>query len=239
LILAANRDEFLARPTAPLAWWQDRQDILAGRDLQDGGTWLGVSRSGNFGVLTNYREKFKNNGTISRGEIVTDYISSDLLPKRYLNELQDRSARYRGFNLLLGDAWSFWYYSNRGKGFMEVPPGYHGLSNHLFNSDWPKVERGKTLLAKVLEQKSFTPDSLFAILQDTSQPAEHLLPDTGVGREWEKMLAPIFITSDTYGTRSSAILMVRDNGSITFSERTFSHGHHGPQTENERCFTIE
>ena len=120
-----------------------------------------------------------------------------------------------------------------------MPSGIHGLSNRLLNSCWPKVERGKMLFARVLQEKTFNPDPVFEILHDSAQPDESELPDTGVGREWEKKLGPIFISSDTYGTRSSAVLTIAENGKITFSERTYVHDSHGAQTETERCFTIE
>ena len=240
LILASNRDEFLARPTAPLGWWSANSPILAGRDIQDGGTWLGVSRSGNFGVLTNYRElPIMNESVTSRGEIVTEFLSSDSTPPLFLHGLRERSSQYRGFNLLLGDVSSLWYYSNRIEGFLEVVPGVHGLSNHLLNSIWPKVERGKMLFAEVVQDTAFNRDVLFDILHDTAQPDESELPDTGIGKEWEKKLGPIFITSDTYGTRSSAILTIAENGEIRFCERTYVHDSHGVKTETERCFTIE
>lgn len=240
LVLAANRDEFFARPTAPLHWWTDNNKILAGRDMQDEGTWLGVSPNGNFGVLTNYRElPVVGKSFISRGEIVTDFISRSSDPLSFLEKLQKRSSYYRGFNVLLGNVSSLWYYSNRGDGFLEVPSGIHGLSNHLLNSSWPKVERGKMLFSEVLQEKTFNPDSIFEILHDSSRPDESELPDTGIGREWEKKLGPIFITSDIYGTRSSALLTIAENGKITLSERTYLHDSNGAKTETERCFTLE
>jgi uncharacterized protein with NRDE domain len=240
LILAANRDEFLARPTAPLDWWSDNNRILAGRDIQDGGTWLGVSRKGSFGVLTNYRELPKMNESLkSRGEIIVRYLSADSMLPDFFRGLQERASHFRGFSLLLGNASSLWYYSNRCDELLEVVPGIHGLSNHLLNSNWPKVERGKMLFAEVVQDTRFDRDSLFEILHDTAQPDKSELPDTGVGSEWEEKLGPIFITSDNYGTRSSAILTITDNGKITFYERTYMHGSYGAKTETERCFTVE
>ncbi len=240
LILAANRDEFLARPTAPLHWWSDDNAILAGRDIQDGGTWLGVSRNGSFGVLTNYRElPAVNQSFRSRGEIVATYLSAEDMLPGFLQDLRKRSLQYRGFNLLLGDLSSLWYYSNRCEEFLEVNPGVHGLSNHLLNSSWPKVERGKMLFAEVVQDKTFDREALFEILHDSAHPDETELPDTGVGREWEKKLGPIFISSDIYGTRSSAIITIAENGETLFSERTYIHDSHGAKTETERCFTVE
>jgi uncharacterized protein with NRDE domain len=240
LILAANRDEFLARPTAPLSWWSDNTTILAGRDIQDGGTWLGVSRNGKFGVLTNYRDfPVNDESPVSRGEILSEYLSADSMPSIFIQGLRQRQKHFRGYNLLLGDASSLWYYSNRRDDLLNVPPGIHGLSNHLLNTGWPKVERGKMLFTDAVRDKDFSRDSLIEVLRDTVQPIDSELPDTGVGSEWEKRLGPIFITSDEYGTRSSAILTIADNGEITFYERTYGHDAHGAKTETERCFTVE
>lgn len=240
LILAANRDEFCSRPTAPLNWWEDNTAILAGRDLQDGGTWLGVTREGKYGVLTNYREFPRVEKSFSsRGEILVNYFGSSQSPGRFIEDLQKSSVEYRGFNLLIGEGRTLYYYSNRNKGYGKVEPGVHGLSNHLLNSPWPKVVRGKELFGKVVGGADPRMDDLFELLGDTRQPGDHELPDTGVGRTWERMLAPIFISSEDYGTRSSALLTITDDGIITLRERTYSIVHNGSETEAERCFTIK
>lgn len=242
LVLIANRDEFLERPTAPLSWWEDDQQILAGRDLREGGTWLGVAKSGKYGVLTNFREIPEDTGQeriVSRGAILPAYLRAPQGGAEFAAALAHEAAKYRGFNLLVGDEDSLGYYSNRGERFLELVPGIYGLSNHLLDSPWPKVERGKMFLKKVLTKSGFAVEKLEEVLQDTWQPEEHTLPDTGIGREWEKKLAPIFISSENYGTRSSAILAIQNDGRIRFSERTFVHHSIGPQTETQRCFTVE
>jgi uncharacterized protein with NRDE domain len=243
LIVAANRDEFLVRPTAPLSWWEDGTEILAGRDLQDGGTWLGVNASGKFGALTNYREMARSNvKTVSRGEILPRYLGDPKVAKHFPADLEGLQSRYRGFNVVLGDGESLVYYSNRADGQeqsqWELQPGIYGLSNHLLDSPWPKLIRGKDLFEHALAKHPFSVENLFQVLQDTWQPPEHSLPDTGIGPRWEKKLAPIFISSDTYGTRSSAVVTISDKGETMVCERTFHRGPDGVKTEAQRCFTI-
>jgi uncharacterized protein with NRDE domain len=232
LILAANRDEFFSRPTASLDWWDDDKTILGGRDLQAGGTWLGVNRRGDFGALTNYRETGHETGhnsaaVSSRGEILHHFLRENGGCPQFLETLAGRGGRYRGFSLLLGGKDGLFYYSNRSEKPNQsgagVAAGIYGLSNHLIDSSWPKVERGKMLLEEVLRKESFTIEALFGVLGDTVRPPLNRLPKTGVGEEWEKVLAPIFIHSEGYGTRSSAILTIADDGAIQFHERTYIH----------------
>ncbi len=242
LVLAANRDEFFERPSEPLSWWDDSGEILAGRDLRGGGTWLGVARSGKYGVLTNYREVPQvpdREKAVSRGVILPKYFRASQNAAEFLDALKNEASKFRGFNLLVGDEESLGYYSNRNGQFQELPPGIYGLSNHLLDSPWPKVERGKMLLRQVLSKNGFSTQMLEEVLSDTRQPEEHTLPDTGIGREWETKLAPNFFSTENYGTGSSAILPIENDGRITFSERTFVHGTKGAQTETQRCFTIE
>lgn len=243
LVVAANRDEFLVRPTAPLSWWEDGAEILAGRDLQDGGTWLGVNASGKFGALTNYREMVQNNvKTVSRGEILPRYFGNQKGAKHYLADLEARRSRYRGFNVVLGDGDALVYSSNRADrqshSGRELQPGIYGLSNHLLDSPWPKLQRAKELFQHTLAQQQFSVENLFHFLQDTWQPPQHSLPDTGIGPRWEKKLAPIFISSDNYGTRCSTVVTISDEGETTVCERTFHHGPDGVKTEAQRCFTL-
>ncbi|MFN2354781.1 MAG: NRDE family protein [Desulfopila sp.] len=243
LVVAANRDEFLIRPTAPLAWWDDGAKILAGRDLQDGGTWLGVNASGKFGALTNYREMVHGGDTtVSRGEILPRYFGTAKDATHYPAELERWRNRYRGFNVVLGDGDALVYYSNRADrqahSGSQLQPGIYGLSNHLLDSPWPKLQRAKDLFHQALTRRPFSVESLFGFLRDTWQPPRHSLPDTGIGPLWEKKLAPIFISSDNYGTRSSSVVTISDAGQTTVCERTFHHKPDGVKTEAQRCFTI-
>jgi uncharacterized protein with NRDE domain len=224
LIFAANRDEFYDRPTRPARFWNSSPDLLAGKDLKGGGTWMGITREGRFAAITNFREPENIvKKAPSRGFLVRDFLKGDSSPENYLKMIRKIGNGFNGFNLLVGNHDKIYYYSNRQNKILEIPPGIHGLSNHLLNTDWPKVKKGKHLLSKNISQKNF-PDikSLFSILQDRFNPPDHLLPNTGVSLEWEKILSPIFIRSNSYGTRSSTILLWDQNGNIEFSEDTYN-----------------
>ncbi len=224
LIFAANRDEFYERPTRPAQFWNGSPDLLAGKDLKGGGTWMGITRTGRFAAITNFREPENvTKNAPSRGFLVRDFLETSSSPENYLKMIKKIGGSYNGFNLLVGTPDGIFYYSNRQTKILKIPPGIHGLSNHLINTDWPKVIKGKQLLAEIISQDKL-PDTknLLSILQDQSIPPDHLLPNTGVSLEWERTLSPLFITSSTYGTRSSTILLWDRNGNINFYERTFT-----------------
>ena len=224
LILAANRDEFFQRPTASLSFWRSAKKgikILGGRDLQEGGTWLGIRENGRFAAVTNFREMQSGSGCRSRGEVVTDFLEDDGSCEDFLHGLGSGGSRYRGFNMICGDRENIHYFSNRLQTPSKLSQGIHGLSNHFVNTDWPKVRRGKRFLHKALIQGSVSVDKLFAFLQDDLQPLDDELPDTGVGLMWERILSPIFIKSPGYGTRSSAVVLFHDDGLVEFHERSF------------------
>lgn len=229
LILAGNRDEFHHRRTAPADYWPDVPHVLAGRDLEANGTWLGVSRKGRISLLTNYRDPANINPSApSRGHLVSDYLISDKHAKDYLLDVKERGKEYNGFNLLVGTPDHLWYYSNYGGEVQPITPGLHGLSNHLLNTPWPKVERGKMLLAPVLEKETIVPEELFDLLYDEQQAPDQSLPDTGVGLDRERVLSSMFIKSPNYGSRCSTVLLVDRNNRVQFAERvydltTFAH----------------
>ncbi len=225
LILAANRDEFFARPTEPLAYWPDEPEILAGRDLQAGGTWFGLSREGRFAAVTNFRDPHTISAeALSRGRIPVDYLKGGLSPQKFCEGLEEHRQQYNGFNLLAGDRESLVYASNRGGQTRLLSPGLYGLSNAQLDTGWPKVQRGKEGLRRLLaDNEAIAPEDLFRLLQDRWQPPDDQLPDTGVDPIWERLLAPIFISGKDYGTRSSLVLTVGKNGKAVCCERTFSH----------------
>lgn len=225
LLLAANRDEFYARPALPLAFWPDQPQVLAGRDEQGGGTWLGVSPAGRFAALTNYRDPTAiKPGAPSRGGLVEAWLAGQASPADYLDRLQVRAEDYNGFNLLLGTSDELWYYGSRAGVPQRLPPGLYGLSNHLLDTPWPKVERGKQALAALLDSPEPALSDLFTLLADRTQPPDEQLPDTGVGLALERLLAPLFIESPQYGTRCSTALLWAQDGRLTVAERQAADG---------------
>ncbi|MCC6135821.1 MAG: NRDE family protein [Gammaproteobacteria bacterium] len=226
LLVAANRDEFHDRPTAPLAFWDDAPQVLAGRDLQHGGTWLGVTQSGRFAALTNYRDPRQvRPDAPSRGQLVSAYLQGAEPALDYLARLATQSSAYNGFNLLLGDAAGLHYYSNRGAAPQTLSPGWYGLSNHLLNTPWPKLQRGLALAQDVLaRQPDPVPDDWLQALADRVPVPDADLPNTGVPLEWERWLSPIFIDAPGYGTRSSTVLLAKESGPASLVETTWGDG---------------
>jgi len=224
LVIAANRDEYYKRPTAKAAFWPDHPQILAGRDLECMGTWLGVTRAGRFAALTNYRAPNERKiDAPSRGQLVSGFLISGREPRDYLEEIARLAPQYNGFNLLIGDVDRVFYFSSRLPSVQELPPGIHGLSNHLLNTPWPKVERGKRRLQAALAEEPST-EALLDLLHDREPVAQSELPDTGIGPEMERVLSPALIVSAQYGTRASTAVLFGQDGGISFSERTILRG---------------
>lgn len=223
LILTANRDEFYNRPTAPLNYWADHPDVLAGRDLKGKGTWLGVTGAGRIAAITNYREPAaRRENTPSRGILIRDFLTGTSTPERYLKAVSKIGQAYNGFNLIAGDPAELYYYSNRATRVRQLQPGLYGISNHLIDTAWPKIQRGKDLLQGQLSgREKIDIEKIWKILADRSQPADDELPDTGVGLHWERVLSPLFIISPDYGTRSSSVVLLDKSGRVTIRERTF------------------
>ena len=223
LIIAANRDEFYDRPTQPLSFWKEHPQMVAGLDEQGGGTWLGVTTSGRFAALTNYRDPQRlDPAAPSRGALVRDFLIQEIEPEAYLQQIKESSLKYNDFNLLVGQLPEIFYYSSIEKKVRLLPPGLHGLRNHFLNTPWPKVEQGKKRLEVLLNNKnSLQNESFFEIMGDQTLPSDAHLPDTGVGLEWERHLAPIFIKTPSYGTRNTSVLMMDRDHRVTFAERVF------------------
>jgi uncharacterized protein with NRDE domain len=223
LVIGANRDEFYARPTAPASFWSDAPQILAGRDLREGGTWLGVTRTGRIAAVTNYRNPVSNKeGSPSRGKLVSGYLLGNEHPARYLERLSRVANEYSGFNILAGQREEIYWYSNYGKEIKKLSPGIHGLSNHLMDTPWPKVEKGVDAFGALLAAEEPSLKEMFQFLSDRAAAPDERLPDTGVGLEMERLLSPVFITSPDYGTRSSTVVMMDRSGGILLTERSFS-----------------
>ena len=228
LVLAGNRDEAYARPTASADFWDDAPEVLAGRDLKAGGTWMGVSTTGRWSVITNIRNPDAvREDAPSRGHLVSEYLQSRANPVEHLESLAPDAHRYNGFNLIAGDLHTCAYLSNGRNGVEEVEPGIHGLSNAVLDDDWPKTQKATAALRRLSQTDAVAPEALTAMLVDRDPfPAERL-PDTGVGVEVERMLSPLFIESESYGTRASTVLLITHTGRVTFVERTFHRGEPG------------
>lgn len=218
LVVAANRDEWRTRPTAPADWWEGRPDLLAGRDLEAGGTWMGVTRGGRFCAVTNFRDPSDKRGNArSRGELVADFLSGRDMPAAYCEKLAARAGDYNGFNLVAGDGGSLVCFGSREGEAQAVEPGIHALSNHRLDEPWPKVRRARAAMREALGDGD---EPLFAMLSDTTPGLDEELPNTGVGLDWERRLSPVLITGEDYGTRSSTVLRVSAGGEVRFEERT-------------------
>lgn len=217
-LVAANRDEFHARPTARAEWWQDHPQILAGRDLQAGGTWLGLTRTGRFAALTNYRQPDQRRADApSRGALVTSILESGASVADGLAHLRDVGANYNGFNLIFSDGERLGIYESvRGSG-RELEPGIYGLSNHLLDTPWPKVQNAKSRLAEALLDMTDTAP-LVALLRDDRPAPDAQLPQTGVSLEWERLLSSAFVRAPDYGTRCSTIIRIEQRRRAYFEE---------------------
>lgn len=224
LILAANRDEFFSRPAAPASFWEDAPQILAGRDLKERGTWLGVTRGGRIAAVTNYRDpRAEQNDAPSRGGLVSGFLAGSMGVDEYLAFLKREGASYNGFNLIFGDRSRICWFSNRHESPRFLEPGVHGLSNQLLDTPWPKVTRAKEAMGLLVAHgKPVQPEALFAILADRAIAPDNHLPDTGVGMELERLLSPIFISASNYGTRSSTVILIDRQERVTFMEQNFN-----------------
>ena len=222
LRLAANRDEFYARPSAALGQWPDAPDVFAGRDLQAGGTWLGVTRQGRFAALTNIRDPRQKAAPRSRGALTADYLLGQESPAAYLDRVMHDAAEHAGFNLLVGDRQQLWHFNSQERRPRQLESGVYGMSNANLDTPWPKLLRARDALSDRLDGKD---EELLALLSDNNQPADHLLPDTGVGLATERLLSSVFITSEAYGTRASTVLNLGMDGDWSITERSF--GAHG------------
>jgi uncharacterized protein with NRDE domain len=217
-VIAANRDEFHARPAAAAAWWADRPGILAGRDLEAGGTWLGLTRTGRFAALTNYRDpEQRRKDASSRGGLVVSMLESGATVPECLSFLSGVGGSYNGFNLIFSDGERLGIFESvPGRG-RELPPGIYGLSNHLLDTPWPKVQNAKNRLGPALEDLTDTAP-LLALLRDDRPAPDAQLPQTGVSLEWERLLSSAFVRAPDYGTRCSTIIRIERQGRAYFDE---------------------
>lgn len=216
LQVAANRDEFHRRPSAPLQVWPDAPQVMAGRDQVSGGTWLGVSTDGRFAALTNYRDPARQRPDArSRGALVADFLTGRMPAAEHAAACMREAAQYNGFNLLLCDGRDLIWVGHGGghpPRSATLPPGLHALSNHLPGTPWPKLTRAREAFARVSDppavQLETEVEALFELLLDPTPAPDADLPDTGVSLEWERRLSPVFIAGEDYGTRSRTVLVL-------------------------------
>ena len=231
LLLLSNRDEVHARPSAALAQWSDRPEVYAGRDLEAGGTWLGITEQGRFATLTNIRDMSLPLGAQSRGALVTDYLVAQKTPQAYLQEVASQVNQYSGFNLLAGDRQSIWYLSSTEPRPTRLTEGVYALCNASLDTPWPKLVRIRSTFAENLDA---TDQALFALMQNELRADDDQLPDTGVGLAMERMLSSIFIRGDRYGTRATSLLRSFADGTMSLAERSYAaNGHYLGQIQVE------
>jgi len=225
LILASNRDEAFNRPTHTAQFWMNAPDILAGQDLDKGGTWLGMRKDGRIAAVTNFRQGLSlQDAPKSRGRLVDRYLQTQTPARAYLESVQLEKDLYAGFCCLLGDLNSLFFYSNRGGDIERVEPGVHGLSNAFLDTPWPKVSKGKEELSSLLgAQAHLSAEALFEMLADQETFDRERLPQTGIDPDRERALSAKFIAMDErYGTRSSTVILVHESGRVQYVERSFA-----------------
>jgi uncharacterized protein with NRDE domain len=222
LIIAANRDEFYNRKTAAASFWQDHPTILGGRDLEAHGSWMSMTTDGKIAMVTNYRDPANiNPGAPSRGKLITDYVSGSKTGLDYLNELVPTANLYNGFNLVVGSVDKLWYLSNYKAGIDLLTKGFFGLSNHLLQTPWPKVEVGKKMLTPLLQQAHINAQQLLSVMYNDVQASDETLPQTGLPLARERALSSMFIKTDNYGTRCSTVVLVDYDNQVEFVERVY------------------
>lgn len=232
LILVANRDEFYERPTAYAQFWEDQPNVLGGRDLKGGGTWIGVSTSGKITAVTNYRDPKNISATAkTRGDLTKDYLISDTPALAYMQGVEAEASFYNGFNLLLFEEGKGHYFSNYGDKIHALDKGVFGLSNALLDTPWPKLEKLKSSFSRAI-QSDFDVASLLELLTDNQTADDDQLPETGVPYAWEKALSSICIATPNYGTCCSTVILVNHEGDLSFTEKSFPVGTREAHTQS-------
>lgn len=228
LIVAANRDEFYQRKTAPASFWPAQSSIVGGRDLEamyaDGtcGTWMAMNRNGRVAMVTNYRDpKNIDPQAPSRGHLVTDFLIGNAPSNAYLEQIKNNGLKYNGYNLVAGTIDELWYLSNYQNEIQKLNGGVYGLSNHLLDTPWPKLVNGKKIFSELIESSELKADSIFEFLYNTERAPDSELPDTGIGLERERALSSMFIKTNGYGTRCSTVVLAKRNGEVEYTERVY------------------
>lgn len=241
LVVAANRDEHYSRLAAPAAFWDDHPEIYGGRDLEKGGTWMGLRSDGRFAAITNYREgQPAPAAPRSRGELVSGFLTGNDSAETYFRAAAENKTAYNPYSMIAGDLDTLGFYSNRAAQMQIVSHGMHGLSNHLLDTPWPKVTAGTAVLnaTRDLDDPDVISAALFSLLAHDVPAQETELPDTGITRQRERELSPPFIAGEHYGTRNSTIVLVHASGEVFFHEKRFGPGGM-PAGEDARAFRLQ
>lgn len=229
LILAANRDEFYDRPTRPMQFWPEQCNLLAGKDLEQGGTWLGLTKQGRFSALTNHRDgrQKKKLGERSRGNLPLEFLLSEQRCEDFIRSVSPDV--FDGFNQLIDDGNQLCYLSNRSESLLPVPSGIHGISNAVFDTPWPKLEARKAALKSYIDSaelkgehnREFSTEKLIQLMANAETFPDSQLPDTGIPQDFERMLSASFIRSENYGTRATTALLIKHNGEVEIAEQNY------------------
>ncbi len=241
LVVAANRDEFHARPTAPAHFWENHPQVLAGRDLEQGGTWMGVTRQGRLAAVTNYRDPARTApAPRSRGELPLDYLTGDDTPLQYLNTVAELADEYAGFNLLLGDRQDLYYFTNslprEQRSPQKLAAGIYGLSNARLDTPWPKISHGKPQLEQLLAGDHLDHDFLAHVVGNRQLAEPDELHVQGLGHDMDHLLSAQFIVTPIYGTRSTTTLWLNDKGKASWQELSFNPGGMETRRVNETFY---
>jgi uncharacterized protein with NRDE domain len=223
LVIAANRDEFYDRPASPADFWNDYPELLGGKDLEAGGTWLGITRNGRLSAITNFRDfhsPIKKNAP-SRGKLTIDFLLGKDSLQSYTEKLKKSSTDYNGFNLVYGIKNDLFYYSNQTKVETRLTEGIYGISNALLDTPWAKIKRSKKRFSEILNRDDNIIENIFVLLNDKETAPDEELPDTGLDKEREKALSSIFIKTPKYGTRCTTVLLIDNDDNVSFIETTY------------------
>jgi len=241
LIILSNRDEYHNRPTKMAHFWEDYPDILAGKDLDQGGTWFGINKkNGRLALLTNFRRPKQDPNKCSRGALVVNFLIKNHSPEEYLSSLKDSAQKYNGYNIVFGTTKKLFYFNNVKFLSTSLSKGIHVLSNGILNEPWPKCVRLKELFIQATKNppNDLSIEKLFNILKDDKKFPDKDLPNTGVGIKRERFLSPIFIKDQEYGTRTSTILIIEENNLVRYIERTYERGTDKVNGEREFCLLL-
>ncbi len=237
LVLLANRDEYFNRPTLYAHPWEEYSEMIAGRDQTAGGTWLGITKRNRFAAITNYRDPQRlNPDAQSRGALTKNFLTGAQAPARYIDEIKSKDISYNGYNLLLSSSPGIMtHYSNITSKTTILYKGIHGLSNHLLDTQWPKVKKGIRSFKQVLSEKIIDPKQLLEIMLNNKPASNGKLPSTGIDKDLERKLSSMFINIPGYGTRCTTILMIDRHNQATFHEHTFNEAR---EEINQTTFTF-